>query len=164
MFTVSLDYQGFDALDSALGELMLRAENLAPVAEDLRAVMVADNTERSLSGVDLNGVSLEPLTTYTLLTRKGTGPPLAPEGGAALIVSDYVVDVDTISPYEVVLRGHWPGAPWMRFHVTGYTNNRSGNWVPTRNPAGITPQGQEAVATTFERFVAWVVDAFAGAF
>lgn len=164
MFNLSLDYQGFDALDSALEGLLVRAQDMRPLAEDLREEMIADNRERSLSGVDLNGVELAELTEFTIQHRAGTGPPLAPEGEAAEIVAGYVVDVNNPTPHETVLRGHWPNAPYLRFHVTGYTNARTGRFVPARNPAGITPQGQERVATSFERFVSWVLSAFAGSF
>jgi hypothetical protein len=159
MFSLSLDYQGFDALDHAIESLM-RARDLLPLAQDMRAIMIADNAQRTTSGVDLNGVTLEPITEFTRQHRDGNGPPLAPQGAGAMLISDYTVDINAPTPQDVVVVGYWPNTPWVRFHVDGFVNARTGRFVPARNPVGITPDGQQRVAEAFERFVADTAQAF----
>jgi hypothetical protein len=159
MYSLSLDLQGFDALDAAIARL-LAAADLTPLAQEFRQIMVDDNATRTLGGVDLNSVTLAPLQPFTLEHRKGAGPPLAPEGASAMLVTDYTVDVNVPDPNTVTIVGYWPNTPWVRFHETGYTHNRTGRFVPARNPVGITPEGQQKIADAFERFVTDTAAAF----
>lgn len=159
MYSLTLDLQGFEALEEAIDRL-LRAADLTPLAQEFRQIMIDDNATRTLGGVDLNSVTLAQLAPYTLEHRKGTGPPLAPQGAAAMLITDYTVDVVSPTPHSVTIVGYWPNTPWVRFHETGYVNARTGRFVPARNPVGITPEGQQKIADAFERFVTDTVQAF----
>lgn len=112
-----------------LNMLIDRVNDLTPVVQPIKQVMIDRNRERAVAGVDAHDRALIHLAPSTLKHRHGTGPPLAPMTEDSHIVLDYQVDA-TITPTRLSFRGGWPTFHIMDYHCEGGPN------LPIRNPLG----------------------------
>lgn len=101
-------------INDRLAAIVRRAEDLAPIGDRVRAILWTGNKERALAGTDAQGRPFRPLAPSTLRRRKGSGPPLAPEGADARIVTGYVVVVSAASG-RLTATGSWPDVPWVEY-------------------------------------------------
>ena len=127
--------------------------DLGPLAQTLRDVMLADNSDGLEAGLDIYGDPMEPVKDSTRKTRGGDGPPLIPNYGASRAISDYQVEIQELTD-RTILIGSWPSSPFIRFHRMGYAvQTKTGAvGVPSRDPVGIRPDGQEKIAAALEAF------------
>jgi hypothetical protein len=145
-----------DNFDDIL-QLIHRIEfpDLTPLVEPLKQIMIDDNRDGLLASTDSYGDRMTELSPNTWLTRKGSGPPLAPDYGSSPIITDYRVDPEDMGPLHVRLVGTWPSLHWVHFHVTGFrVRDKDGHWIPvvSRDPTGIRPASLPKIEAALETF------------
>lgn len=146
-FSISEPGRGED-LEHNLIALSYRIFDLEPMAKVAEEVMIRQNEEGALMGIDQYGNTYDALAKSTWKTRPGSGPPLAPQGVASRVVSDFTTDLEHGFD-EITVRGRWPNCPWMRFHKTGAPKNN----MPERDPIGIRPHGWQQLAVEFHNWI-----------
>lgn len=115
-----------------LADIARRCGDLSPLAEPVRQVLIEDNRERALAGVDADGNPFAPLAPSTVKQRQRmglSGPPQAAHGPQSRVITGYVVDVQA-GPGRLSFLGSWPALDWIRYHITGTSR------MPQRNPMG----------------------------
>lgn len=125
--------------------------DLTPLAERLREIMIRDNRDGLLASTDSFGDPMTPVMESTIRRgRGGDGPPLVPRGDASAAISDYRVGIEQ-EPGRIVLEGLWPSTPFIHHHVTGTKH------MPSRDPTGLRPSGQDAVRSALHDFAATLI-------
>jgi len=116
-------------ISERIADIARRCGDLSPIQGDVRAILVEDNRQRALQGVDAQGGRFASLAPSTIRSRQGAGPPLAPRFGQSREITGYVVQV-TAGPGRLTFVASWPGSPWMEYHHTGTRR------MPRRDPYG----------------------------
>ena len=130
--------------------------DLTPLGQDIRQIMIEDNLEARLQGVDADGNDFaqlrgeRPLKAWEIAERGGSGPPLAPREAGSRVVADFEVEPYPLDEGGILLLGQWPSMPFLHFHVSGAPANN----MPVRDPVGVTPRGWERIADAVDGFVA----------
>jgi hypothetical protein len=157
MLTFGIEHQGFDEMIEAILDLQSRVSDLRPLADDLAQAMYQQNTVARTLGEDRYGqpfVELAPSTLRKRVRQGRLGPPLAPDGGGSPIAAGFRVEPEVIESNDILVRGTWPTAPWVKYHID---DGSPRSHLPVRDPAGITPAGWEQIATTFQAFCARLI-------
>jgi hypothetical protein len=132
----------------------LARPDLAPLARELRRVMIDDNREGLLAGTNADGGTADELRPATIRRgRGGEGPPRVPRGAGSRMVADYEVEVQQ-APDRVLLIGGWRNTPFVRFHSTGTRG------MVARDPVGIRPSGQARIGDELSKFAAKLMGSF----
>lgn len=152
MVTFRLTSTGMEDVVHRLEHLRDGMENLHELAARIRAILLDQNRDARLAGLDKDGVPFidikEPTRRWRARTgRDPAGPPMNPDGMLSTLAGKARCDITAVSDqhYLIVLR--WDGAPWLRFHVEG-----SGNPI-IRDPVGITPEGQDMIRQAVADFL-----------
>ena len=66
-------------------------------------------------------------------------------------MAGYHVDIYVVGT-KVDVIGQWPYTPQLTYHVTGYLS-RAGNWVPARDPVGLTPYAGDLIMSALEEWI-----------
>lgn len=120
----------------------------------------------ALRGTDKDGRPLTPVSRETekrrARARKGSGPPLAPDGPDSSTVQDFEV-AGRASGNKVHLAVDWPNSPWVGHHARGIPTK---NGVVVRNIAGVDTQTLQELTDAFADYVMGQVGSggFTGAF
>jgi hypothetical protein len=136
------------AFDGFVADLM----DLTPLAETIREIMIQDNAESRLAGLDADGVPFaplrggRPLKPWEIAERGGDGPPLAPREAGSRIVAGFDVQLYPLDEGGILILGQWPSMPFLHFHAQGYGH------TPARDPVGVSPRGWERVVDAAEAF------------
>lgn len=157
MLTFHLDYEGFEAATVRFADMAYRAFDLRPLAVRIAEILVAQNRDLRTAGLDQYAVpfvDLAPSTMKKRVRQGRMGPPLAPDGSSSPIVTGFQVDTLVNYPDDIVLTGHWPGVPWVGYHVD---NQGPRGHLPVRDPAGIPASAQGEIVDAFEEFLAGLV-------
>ena len=109
-------------------EILRRMQDLRPIQPELRRIFQEGKRFQLLRGQDAAGRAFQPIKPATRDDRQGAGPPLAPQGPNADIVTKYTITFDVLRNGLVMAAG-WPMA-WVKYHVTG------GPKLPRRDPSG----------------------------
>jgi hypothetical protein len=125
--------------------------DLSPLIEPLKQIMIDDNRDGLLANTDSYGHTMTELEPATWHGRKGSGPPLVPEGATALMITDYQVEPAIVEPLHLRMIGYWPNLHWVRFHVTGT------KYMVQRDPTGIRPASLPKVEDALENFARTLV-------
>lgn len=146
-FSISESGRGED-LEHNLIALEYRLFDLKPMADIAEQVMARQNEEGALMGIDQYGNTYDELAESTWRTRKGSGPPLAPQGASSRIITEFRTHQEPGFD-EITVKGGWPGLPWIRFHKTGAPKNN----MPERDPIGMRPHGWQQLMVEFHNWV-----------
>jgi hypothetical protein len=138
---------GLDSVIVRLDELAARLRDLRWLAERIAEILVRQNYEARVAGLDATGEPFLALAPSTLKRRKGTGPPLAPEEGASKIANP-AIEIIPLGDGAWRIALSWPDMPYLKYHVTGTPN------MPARNPVGVTPMGWEQIRAAVDQAVA----------
>jgi hypothetical protein len=82
-----------------LGRVSDRLADLQPLAIELKGLMIRENLEARVAGLDNDGQPPAPLrggrppTQAEIRDRGGTGPPLAPRGAGSRVVTEFEVQI-----------------------------------------------------------------------
>ncbi len=132
MFKVHVEMSA--SLRSRLSKLS-RVE-IAPLLRDVEKIVESDNRRGILAGEDKDGNPLKPVTPYP---GRGSGPPLAPSGGASRVVSDFDA-VAVGSGKTGRIAAAW-NVPWLKYHEK------------TRDIVGIRPRGKAEILRAIRDFL-----------
>jgi hypothetical protein len=112
-------------IEDWLGRVSDRLVDLQPIALELKDLMLRENLEARLAGVDKDGQALaplrhgRPLTPAEIRDRGGDGPPLAPRGAGSRVVTEFEVDIIPVGNGDIIIQGSWPRIPWLALHSIG---------------------------------------------
>ena len=126
-------------------EILARMQDLRPIQPELRRIFQEGKRFQLLRGQDAQGRSFKPIKPATREERRGQGPPLAPQGPNADIVTKYTITFDVLKNGLVMAAG-WPMA-WVKYHVTG------GPKLPRRDPSGFRAQDQKEAMQVMSDYV-----------
>lgn len=127
---------------------------LGNLAMTLREIMIADNRDGLLAGLNASGDEAAPVTESTVRRgRGGDGPPRVPRGGSSRAIASYDVAI-TQGVDRLVLIGSWDNAPFVHFFDTGTVH------MVAREMVGIRPSGQAQIVEAVDNFVAELVGSF----
>ena len=133
--------------------------DLTELAVIVREIMIEDNIEARLAGVDADGVGLIEISESTRKRRArrgdGDGPPLVPNGSDSEAIKGFQVDIFDVGEQAKLLLGSWPNAPWMHYHVTG----APGHNMPRRDIVGLQPECMEKIQKAMNE---WLATKFTG--
>ena len=149
-----MDDVDFTGLLGYLAGVEQRISDPQPLAVDIRQIVIDDNLIARTVGVDGDGlgmIPLRPMTPGQIRRRGGDGPPLAPQGSASRIVTDFQVEAVPVSAGSYLVVGSWPSLPFLIFHAEG-----SGR-LPVRDVFGLRLQAVEAIDGAAGEFAADVV-------
>lgn len=154
MLSFSLDVQGLDVVDRWINRVY-ELFDLTPLVAPLSDIMREQNDVARILGRDKDDVDFAVLAESTMKKRirQGRlGPPLAPDGGGSPIVTGFVVDAEISHPDDFTLVGHWPGVPWVGYHVEPHVTP-GGGIRPTRDAVGLTPTARAQAEDVFLRYI-----------
>ena len=152
MIRVSVKGPNFEPIHAMLDRLA--RPPLGDLAVTLREIMIADNRDGLLAGLNANGDTAEPVTESTIRRgRGGDGPPRVPRGAGSRAVESYDVAI-TRGTDRLVLIGSWSNAPFVHFLDTGTRH------MVAREMVGIRPDGQEKIVEAVDDFVAELLGNF----
>lgn len=135
MIRLKVSGANFDAIFRLID--VLAHPDLRPLAERVKQIMLDDNRNGLLAGLDSFGDAMEPVKQSTIKRgRGGDGPPLAPRYGASRAIADYRVDI-VEGDNRTLLIGTWPNSPFIHFHAGAGTK-----WMVARDPVDVRPAGQ----------------------
>src|SRR4051812_28746900 len=100
-------------LDRNLG-IARRAENLEPIAERIKVLLMDGKRDQLLSGDDAEGRPFAPLAPSTLRHRGGPSTPLVPHGSGSRLITMYRVTVSAFARRLEISAG-WPGLDFVRY-------------------------------------------------
>lgn len=143
------DFRRFDALKAKLGAFKdgFNTPLGRRFVEQAKRIVLDDNRDGLLRGLDKDGVRFAPLAESTLRSRDGGGPPLSPhEASSRLIANAVAIDYRYGGQVVVILKWVGDAAVWIRYHRTGTRN------MPRRNPVGIRPAGRLRLKHAGEQF------------
>jgi hypothetical protein len=145
MIRLSVKGDNFEPI-VAMVDAMSRPD-LTGLAVDLKEVMIRDNRDGLLAGLNANGDRAADLEESTIRRgRGGDGPPRAPRGPSSRAISSYGVEIKQDTD-RVILVGSWSAAPFVHFFDTGTRH------MVAREMIGIRPAGREAIAAVVRDFV-----------
>lgn len=153
MISFGLDYSGFEGVLSHLADIEYRLFDLRPLAEDIKLEMAHQNTLARTLGIDQDGNPFKELAeaTWEKRERQGRfGPPLAPDGAASAVTVMHV-DIEESHPDDITVRGTWPQAWWLQYHMTPTANR------PARRAVGFTPDSWARVENLFDGHIARIL-------
>lgn len=119
-----------------LQDLLRRARtpDLAPIAADIKAIVVAGNRAGLYAGTDVSGRAFAPLADATYRRgRGGLGPPTIPRHSASGLIARFEVRIAMHGPNELVIHASWPGVTHVKYLAEGTRH------MPRRDPVGIRP-------------------------
>lgn len=127
--------------------------DLTELAEIVREIMIEDNIEARLAGVDADGIGLIEISESTVKRRArrgdGTGPALIPNGTDSEAIKGFQVDIYDVGEGAKLLLGSWPNAPWMHYHVEG----RPGHNLPVRDIVGLRPECRDKIQAAIDTWL-----------
>lgn len=143
-----------DMLDDILGRLK-QVENLdlRPLGEQIRGILIQDNREALMAGIDGNGRPFAPLAASTLEHRRGSALPGSwrAEAGSALI-GGFEVEIDVRPGGQLLIEAGWNNsAPQARYFSEGTAHQ------PPRKLDGLRPETQEKITVAVDEFAKEVV-------
>jgi hypothetical protein len=143
------DFRRFDALKAKLGAMRDGLDTPAGrrFVAKVKQIVIDDNRDGLLRGLDANGVPFAPLAASTIAHRDGSGEPLTPHGAASRLIANAVA-TDYRSGGQVIVILKWVGdvAVWIRYHRTGTRK------MPRRNPVGVRPAARQRIRDAFKQF------------
>lgn len=152
MLRLSVKGDNFDPIIAMLDRMA--RPNLGPLATELREVMIEDNRDGLLAGLNANGDVAADLEDSTIRRgRPGVGPPRVPRGSGSRMISSYNVQVQEGTD-RLLLIGSWSNAPFVHYHDTGTRH------MVAREVVGIRPDGQEKIAEALRSFVDRILGSF----
>lgn len=152
MIRIRVQGPNFDPIHAMLDRLA--RPPLGTLAAALREVMLEDNREGLLAGLDSDGSASAPVTEATVRRgRGGDGPPRVPRGDASRAIASYDVAIEPGTD-RVLLIGSWSDAPFVHFFESG-----TSRMVP-REMVGIRPAGRAKVAEAVDRWVGELLGSF----
>ena len=125
--------------------ILARIENLSPLRERIQRRFYEGNRAAVLAGLTRDGSPVAPLRPSTVQRRQGNGPPRAPSGPNARIITAFVVAVN-VSAAGLVVTGGWPS-----FEASKHLNNGT-RYMPPR-PAGWRPEDVAYATAELKRYV-----------
>lgn len=129
----------------------LEHPDLLPLAQALVPIMIRDNRDGLLAGLDANGSTMDPIEEATVRRgRGGDGPPLVPRREASRAIADYDVEIQE-GDNRILLVGGWRNSPFIHFHADGT------KYMVARNPVGIRPSGEEEIGDTLFDFASSLI-------
>lgn len=131
-------------LSKTLDRLSKGLKDLSPLSGSMQAAL--DRGNREGLGTDAQGQPLAPLKDSTLKKRKGSGPPLAPEGASSSIVTGAVFSTSSSSDGQLSVEVSWPSLPWLQYAVSGTSR------MPARDVVGIRPKTVEDVMQELRQY------------
>jgi hypothetical protein len=126
-------------------EILRRMQDLRPIEPALKRIFEEGKRFQLLRGTDAQGRSFQPIKPATREERRGAGPPLAPQGPNADIVTRYAVRFENAAYTLVVIAG-WP-MEWVRYHIHG------GPKLPRRDPSGFREQDKKEAMKVMQDWV-----------
>jgi hypothetical protein len=152
MIRLSVKGPNFDPVYAMLDRL--QRPPLGNLAATLREIMIEDNREGLLAGLNANGDPSADLEESTIRRgRGGDGPPRAPREAGSRVIASYDVDIQQ-GEDRLLLIGSWSDAPFVRFFDSGTKH------MVAREMVGIRPAGQAKIGEALENFVAELVGEF----
>ena len=152
-----VEWRTSDALTARLDKMLRVAKGEGPeiikFRRDIKQIVIADNADKLLKGVDKNGNPLAPLAPSTLKNpRRGSGPPLIPRGARSRFITNFEVTWE-IQGSSMALKGRYvnilskSGRSFVQYHLNGTSR------LPKRDVAGITPKGWQKIRERQHAFV-----------
>lgn len=149
-----VQWSSSDALVRRLKEIQDAARPgsraVSAARKDIRQLIIDDNTDKFLRGVDRYGKPMVRLAASTLKRRDGSGPPLIPHGTSSRFITHFEANWVQSGGYSQLQARYRDindskGRPFAQYHMTGCpigSNPKRPNWsLPRRDPGGITPKG-----------------------
>ena len=126
-------------------EILARMQDLRPIEPRLKQIFESGKREQLERGVDVRGRKFATLKPATREHREGTGPPLAPQGDLADIITKYKVRFEDAAGKLVVIAG-WP-MEWVKYHIEGKPP------LPRRDPSGFREEDKRVAMLIMQGWI-----------
>lgn len=123
-----------DELAARLGAVATAAADPMPLAEEVKAILIAENERQLLAGVDLDGSETARLRPATIRRgRPGDGPARVPRSSSSRLIAGFDVAISPGGAHGFEVVGSWPLVPFAR-HLDDGTK-----WMLPRPFIGVSP-------------------------